>query len=71
MHECAVVPGYIGIHCRHAVPKHSDSHYGGWYQQLSVNTEPCKVQANLLPEVLSVGLEVKEFMVMPEQTVKY
>ncbi len=55
-----MVPGYISIHCRNPVAKHNDSHYGGWYQQLSVNTEPCEVQTDLLPEVLPVGSEVRD-----------
>lgn len=54
VHTC-ILPGYITIHSRHSIPKHNDSHYGGRYQQLSVNTEPCEIQADLLPKVLSVG----------------
>ncbi len=76
------VPGYVRIHCRHPVAKYNDSHDGGGDQQLSVNTEPCKVQTDLLSEVLSVRSEVRsdqevrlggesdsEFIVVAEQTV--
>lgn len=68
-----LVPGYIGVHCCHPVAKHNDSHNGGWYQELSVNTEPCEVQTDLLAKVLPVGSEVRDQEVevtdmMTEQT---
>lgn len=47
-------PGDVCIHGRHAVSKHDDSHNGGRYQQLSVNTQPSEVQADLLAKVLPV-----------------
>lgn len=54
------IPGYVSIHCRHSVAKHNDPHYGGWYEQLSVNTKPCEVQADLLPKVLPVRSDIKD-----------
>lgn len=54
------VPWYVGVHCSHPVAKHNDSHDGGWYQELSVNTEPCEVQTDLLTKVLPVGSEVRD-----------
>ena len=54
------VPGYVSIHCRHPVAKHNNPHNGGWNQQLSINTEPCEVQADLLPKVLSVESKGEE-----------
>lgn len=55
-----VVPGYVSVHCCHPIAKHNDPDNGGWYQQLSVNTEPGEVQANLLPKVLPAGSEVRD-----------
>ena len=55
-----MLPGYISIHRRHPVAKHDDSHDGGWDQQLSVNTEPREVQADLFPKVLPAGSEVRD-----------
>lgn len=46
------VPGDVGVHRRHAVSKHDDSHNRGRDEQLGVNTEPGKIQADLLPKVL-------------------
>jgi len=50
------IPWYISIHCRHPVAEHNDAHYGGRYEQLSVNAKPCKVETNFLSKVLPVGI---------------
>lgn len=51
----SAVPGYVGVHRRHAVAKHDDAHDGGGNQQLGVDAEPREVQPNLLPKVLPAG----------------
>lgn len=54
-----MVPGYVGVHCCHAVSKYYDSHDGGRDQQLSVNAQPSEVQPDLLAKVLPARREVR------------
>lgn len=54
-----MVPGYVCIHCCHAVSEYYDPHNGGRYQQLGVNAQPSEVQPDLLPKVLPARREVR------------
>lgn len=54
---CICLPWHIGIHGEYAVQEDNDAQYRGRDEELSINTQPGKIQPNLLSKVLPVRIK--------------
>lgn len=52
--ECACLPWHVGIHGKYAIQKDNDAQYRGRDEELSIHTEPGKIEPNLLSKVFPV-----------------
>lgn len=53
------LPWHIGVHSEYAIQEDDDAQDRGGDEQLSVNTQPSKIQPDLLSKVFSVKIKPK------------
>lgn len=58
IHKCVCLPRYVGIHSENAIEEDNEAQYRGRDEELSVNTEPGKIQPDLLSKVFPVRIKV-------------
>lgn len=53
------LPWHIGVHSEYAIQEDNDAQHRGRDKELSVNTQPGKIQPNLLSKILPVNTETR------------